>query len=69
MQFMEKCNELHILLLILPSHSIHHLQPFNMSLFLSLLYYYSAAVNVLIFDNVSLINLFKKAFWSLFLLV
>ena len=62
MWFMEKCDKLHILLLILLFYSIHHLQPLNVSLFSPLLYYYSAIVNILIFNNIDLINLFKKAF-------
>ena len=69
MWFVEKCDKLYILLLILPSYSIHHLQPLNMSLFSPLLHYYSAAVNALMFNSVNLINLSKKAFWNLFLSV
>ena len=67
MQFVEKCDELCILLSILPSHSIYYLQPLDMSLFSSLLHYYSAAANALMFNSVNLTNLFKRAFWSLFL--
>ena len=69
MRFIEKCNKLYILLLILLSYFIYCLQPFNMSLFSLLLYYYSAAVNTLIFNNINLTNLSKRVFWSLFLLI
>ena len=62
MRFMEKYDELYILLLILLFYFIYRLQPFNMSLFLSLLYYYSAAANTLMFNNVNLTNLSKKIF-------
>ena len=67
MQFIEKCDELHILLSILPPHFTHRLQPLDVSLFLFLLHYYSAAANVLMFDSINLTNLSKRAFWSLFL--
>ena len=69
MQFMEKYNKLYILLLILLSYSIHYLQSFDVSLFLSLLHYYSAATNILMFNSIGFTNLFKRAFWSLFLSV
>ena len=69
MQFMEKYNKLCILLLILLSYSIHCLQPFDVSLFSSLLHYYSAAANILMFNSIGFTNLFKRAFWSLFLSV
>ena len=62
MRFMEKCDKLYILLLILLSHSIYHLQPFNVSLFSSLLHYYLAVVNALMFNNINLINLSKRIF-------
>ena len=62
MRFMEKCDELYILLLILSPHSTHHLQPLDMSLFSPLLHYYSAAVNALMFDSINFTNLFKRAF-------
>ena len=66
MRFVEKCDELYILLLILLSYSIHRLQPFDVFLFLFLLYYYLADANVLMFDNIKFINLFKRVFWSIF---
>ena len=69
MRFVEKCDELCILLSILLSYFIHHLQPLNVFLFLSLLHYYLININILIFDNVGLINLSKRTFWSFFLLV
>ena len=62
MWFVEKCDKLCILLSILSSYSIYHLQPLDMSLFSFLLHYYSADVNILIFNNINFINLFKKAF-------
>ena len=67
MRFVEKCDELRILLSILPPHSTHRLQPLDVSLFSPLSHYYSAAANALMFDSVGLTNLSKRAFWSLFL--
>ena len=66
MWFVEKCDELHILLSILPSHSTHWLQPLDVSLFSFLSHYYSAGANVLMFDSIGLTNLSKRAFWSIF---
>ena len=59
---MEKCNKLYILLSILLFHSIYHLQLFDVFLFSFLLHYYSAVVNVLMFNNIDFINLSKRAF-------
>ena len=66
MWFIEKCDELRILLLILPPHSTHRLQPLDVSLFAPLSSFYSTAANALLTDNLGLINLSKRAFWSLF---
>ena len=45
MKFINVYNELRILLFILPSHSIHRLQPFNVSLFTSLTTFYTNDLN------------------------
>ena len=66
MRFVEKCDELCILLSILSFYSIYRLQPLNISLFSPLSHYYSADINILIFDNIEFINLFKRVFWSIF---
>ena len=66
MQFMEKCDELRILLLILPPHSTHRLQPLDVLLFAPLSSFYSTAANALLTDSLGLINLSKRAFWSFF---
>ena len=66
MWFIEKCDELCILLLILPPHSTHRLQPLDVSLFAPLSSFYSTTANSLLTDSLGLINLSKRAFWSLF---
>jgi hypothetical protein len=66
MRFIEKCDKLRILLLILPPHSTHRLQPLDVSLFAPLSSFYSTAANTLLTDSLGLINLSKRAFWSLF---
>ena len=43
--FLNKCNELRILVLILPPHSTHRLQPLNVGLFQPLSTTYSQEVN------------------------
>ena len=67
MQFIEKCDELRILLLILPPHSTHRLQPLDVSLFSPLSTYYSNGLNELIYRGLSLTSISKRAFWSVFL--
>ena len=66
MRFIEKCDKFHILLLILLPHSTHRLQPLDVSLFAPLSSFYSTAANTLLTDSLGLINLSKRAFWSLF---
>jgi DDE superfamily endonuclease len=66
MQFIEKCDELRILVLVLPPHSTHRLQPLDVSLFSPLSSYYTNELNQLIFDSLGIINMSKRAFWSVF---
>ena len=48
MKFINLCDQLRILLLVLPSHSTHRLQPLDVSLFASLASYYTDGLNQLL---------------------
>ena len=67
MAFIKKCNKFYILLLILFPYTTHCLQPFNMALFLPLSIYYINRLNKLIFNNLKIIGILKKTFWSVFI--
>ena len=65
--FIEKCDKFYILLLILPPHTTHYLQPFNIALFLSLSTYYINGLNKLMFNSFRIIKILKRTFWSVFI--
>ena len=67
MKFINKCNELRILLLILPSHSTYRLQSLNVSLFAPLASYYTTGLNTLLNNSLGIVSMIKRAFWSIFL--
>ena len=67
MQFIEKCDNFRLLLLILPPHSTHRLQPLDVSLFSPLSTYYTNRLNKLMFNSLGLTNISKRTFWSVFL--
>ena len=67
MKFINKCDELRILLLILPSHSTHRLQPLNVSLFAPLANFYTTGLNALLNKSLGIVSMSKRAFWSIFL--
>ena len=62
MKFINKCDELKILLLILSSHTTHRLQPLNVSLFSPLASYYTNDLNELMFNLLGLVSMSKKIF-------
>ena len=66
MQFIEACDQLRILLLILPPHSTHQLQPLDVGLFSSLSMSYSKQLNQLVSNSFGLIGMSKRVFWRLF---
>ena len=66
MRFINRCDELHILLLILPPHSTHRLQPLDVSLFAPLAIYYTNGLNSLLNKSLGMINITKRTFWSVF---
>ena len=61
MAFIELCDQLRIILAILPPHSTHRLQPLNISLFRPLTTYYTNGLNDLLFSSLSLISMSKRA--------
>ena len=66
MQFIEMCDKLRILLLILPPHTTHRLQPLDVSLFAPLARYYTNGLNQLMADSLGMVSITKRAFWHIF---
>ena len=66
MKFINACDELRILLLILPSHSTHRLQPLDVSLFAPLATFYTNGLNQLLSNSLGMVSMTKRAFWSIF---
>ena len=66
LQFIELCDQLRILLLILPPHSTHRLQPLDVSLFAPLARFYTNNLNNLIANSLGMISMSKRSFWGVF---
>ena len=66
MAFINRCDRLKILLLILPPHSTHKLQPLDCGNFLPLLIYYSQEINAILTDSEGESNMTKRMFYGLF---
>ena len=66
MKFINKCDELRILLMILPSHTTHRLQPLDISLFPPLARYYTNGLNDMMFNSLGTVNISKRVFWGVF---
>ena len=62
MQFINLCDSLRILILILPPHTTHRLQPLDVGLFSPLANYYTQGLNELIFNNLNAIGITKRSF-------
>ena len=62
MKFINKCDKLRILLLILPSHSTHCLQPLDVSLFALLALFYTSGLNTLLNNSLGMVSMTKRAF-------
>lgn len=67
MSFIDTCDQLRILLLILPPHSTHRLQPLDVSLFAPLSTHYTNSLNKLMFNSYGIVGMSKRQFWSCFL--
>lgn len=66
LRFIDLCDSMRILLLILPSHSTHRLQPLDVSLFAPLARYYTNGLNTLMTSSLGMVSMSKRAFWSVF---
>jgi hypothetical protein len=62
MKFIEWADAQRIILLILPLHSTHRLQPLDVSLFSPLSIAYSKQITQLIFDSLGLVSISKRHF-------
>ena len=56
MEFINMCNKLRIILLILSPHSIHQLQPLDVLLFAPLATFYTNGLNTLMFNSLGIIR-------------
>jgi hypothetical protein len=68
MKFINLADELRIIILILPPHSTHRLQPLDVSLFAPLATFYTNGLNTLMFNSLGIVSMSKKTFWNVFLL-
>ena len=64
--FVDWANQHGIILLILPPHTTHRLQPLDVGLFQPLSTYYSIELNTIMNDSVGMISMTKSFFWPLF---
>jgi len=66
MKFIDLCDQRRILVLILPPHSTHRLQPLDVSLFAPLARYHTNGLNTLISTSLGYTNMCKRTFWQVF---
>ena len=66
MEFIRTCDHLKILLMILPPHSTHQLQPLDVGCFLPLSTCYSIELNKVIEKSADLVSFTKRMFWPTF---
>jgi hypothetical protein len=66
MAFINWADEHGIILLILPPHTTHRLQPLDVGLFQPLSTYYSLELNQLMHDSGGAVSMSKRFFWPLF---
>jgi hypothetical protein len=66
MAFIRKADELRILLLVLPPHSTHRLQPLDVGLFQPLSRAYSKHLDNWMHDSLAWFTMSKRYFWSIF---
>lgn len=64
--FLNKCDDLRIIVLVLPPHSTHRLQPLDLGLFGPLAQYYTRELNTLMFESIGMVAISKRMFWGLF---
>jgi hypothetical protein len=66
MKFIEQCDRLQILVMILPPHTTHRLQPLDVALFSPLATPYTKQINSVMFKSLAFIGLTKRSFWMSF---
>jgi DDE superfamily endonuclease len=66
MEFITTCDRLKILLLILPPHSTHRLQPLDVGCFLPLSTCYTTKLNKVMEKSGGLVSFTKRMFWTTF---
>ena len=66
LKFIDWADRHRIILMILPPHSTHRLQPLDVSLFSPLATAYSNQLTKLMFDSFGLVSMSKREFWPLF---
>ena len=64
--FIAAADDQRIILLILPPHSTHRLQPLDVGLFSPLAKAYTKGLNDLMFHSLGLVSINKQLFWGLF---
>lgn len=67
LEFINLCDKRRILVLVLPPHSTHRLQPLDVSLFSPLARYYTNGLNTFISTAYGHTNMCKRTFWGVFL--
>ncbi|RAL68050.1 hypothetical protein DID88_008773 [Monilinia fructigena] len=66
MEFTSKCEELKIIVLILPPHSTHRLQPLDVGFFLPLSNEYTTELNLFLHNGGGIVEMTKRNFWPIF---
>jgi hypothetical protein len=66
MNFINLCDQRRTLLLVLPPHSTHRLQPLDIACFAPLARYYTNELNQLIGGNLGYNDMSKRLFWKIF---
>jgi len=66
LRFINYCDENRIILVVLPPHSTHRLQPLDVGIFSPLAHAYSQEIDQLIQSSCGFARLTKRSFWRLF---
>lgn len=66
MKFLERADALRIIVLILPPHCTHQLQPLDVGLFGPLAAAYSKELNTLMHSSLGTVSMSKRMFWPMF---
>ncbi len=66
MKFLDLADSLRTIVLILPPHSTHRLQPLDVGLFAPLAKAYSKELNTLMHHSLGLVDMTKRGFWLMF---